>query len=659
MALETGLRDLAAVESTAAPGRAASLLLVDDDASAIRVMSQMLSEYPRQRFATSGADALRLAREQTPDLIMLDADMPGMSGLELCDALKADPVLAQVPVIFVTSHDTPALELSALERGAADFVSKPLVAEQLAARVRAQLRSGLQSAELRRERIAAGAEPSPTSKQPPRLLIVDDDVAAIRILRHTLANMGDFHFARDGAEALRLARQLQPDLILLDAHMPQLDGFQVCAALKANPQFKHVPIVFVTRFSDPGSEMRALDLGATDFIAKPYSPAVLHARVRNLIELKRHSDAELQAVHDHWRHVGDARVNDIVDSVFDAIIAHDAAGRVVLINAAACRMFGVLSAEVMGGPVRALLGDAPRQPGQAQLATVSTRSGPLCVEMSVSETGEAAQRLGTVVLRDISERQRLEAESRARIEAETANRTKTLMLAYLAHEMGNPLNGMLGFAQLMADDAALAPGHARQLERITGCGMQLRGLMHDLLDIGRLETGHLSLKPGTHDAAICAAAALEAVAPLASQAGVDLNYRQSSAAGPIRLVADAERLHQCLVNLLSNAIKYNHPGGRVDLLLHSNEGRAALSVQDNGLGMDVQQLEHLFEPFNRLGRDHSGVPGSGLGLMITRQLIEAMQGDLQVESAVGAGSCFTLHLPLASGVEAEPAPVQP
>jgi two-component system cell cycle response regulator len=124
--------------------REVRLLLVDDDPSAIRIMGRMLSQYPDQRFATSGESALSLAREATPDLILLDVDMPGMSGFDLCEALKADPALASVPIIFATSHDpTILLQVVAFQKGASDFISKPLIAAQLIARVRAQLRPGV------------------------------------------------------------------------------------------------------------------------------------------------------------------------------------------------------------------------------------------------------------------------------------------------------------------------------------------------------------------------------------------------------------------------------------------------------------------------------------------------------------------------------------
>ena len=189
------------------------LLLVDDDPSAIQVMSRMLAHYPDQQFATSGEVALRLARETTPDLIVLDIEMPGMSGLAVCKALRADPALAQVPVIFATKHATSTLEAAALKFGAVDFVTKPLNAAQLTARVRAHLRTGRSFKTLEDQRLAVGATPLPISAETHRLLIVDDDVAAIRILQHTLTKIGEVHFAKSGAEALRLARSLEPHLI--------------------------------------------------------------------------------------------------------------------------------------------------------------------------------------------------------------------------------------------------------------------------------------------------------------------------------------------------------------------------------------------------------------------------------------------------------------
>jgi len=634
--------------------REIQLLLVDDDPSAIQVMGRMLSQYPNQRFATSGEAALRLAREATPDLIVLDVDMPGMTGLDVCEALREDPVLARVPVILATSHDpTTLLQVTAFRKGASDFVTKPLIAAQLTARVRAHLRAKLLIEDLQRDSLASGAAPPLSSMQTSRLLIVDDDIASIHVLRHTLGAMGDFHFAKNGEEALDLARRLLPDLILLDAHMPGIDGFDVCKTLKAEAAFRHVPIAFITRFSDPRNEMRALDLGAADFIAKPYTRAILQARVRNLLDLKRRTDAELKSMREHLQRVGDARVADIVGAASDAIVSCNADAKVVLINAAACRMFGVEHAQAMGSPMQSLLGegaliDERRQDAPVRATITRANGGCFPTEMSVSRVGEGADCLTTVMLRDISDRERLEAESRSRIEAETASRTKTLMLSYIAHEMGNPLNGLLGFAQLMAtDDSNPLPAvQDKRLAQILASSKHLEVLMRDVMDLGRFETGKLTVELRPVNATRCAQDATEAASALAEQAGVTLTCLLASAS--VHCAADAGRLHQCLVNLLTNAIKYNRPGGWARIEVTGDSQQVAIAVRDNGFGLDTLQRQHLFEPFNRLGRQQAAAPGMGLGLVITRQLVEAMNGRLRVESEPGLGSCFTIVLPGAS-----------
>jgi diguanylate cyclase (GGDEF)-like protein len=127
-----------------------NILVVDDDPGTIQLLGRMLSDLGNLRFATSGEDALRLARESAPDLILLDAEMPGMSGFQVCKALKAEPTLADVPVIFVTSHSDPAFEVSGFDLGAADFIAKPVSAPLVLARVKTQLRVKRMADELRR-----------------------------------------------------------------------------------------------------------------------------------------------------------------------------------------------------------------------------------------------------------------------------------------------------------------------------------------------------------------------------------------------------------------------------------------------------------------------------------------------------------------------------
>jgi signal transduction histidine kinase len=224
-------------------------------------------------------------------------------------------------------------------------------------------------------------------------------------------------------------------------------------------------------------------------------------------------------------------------------------------------------------------------------------------------------------------------------------------MSCIAHEIGNPLNCLLGFAQLMSDDAGhpLAPEQTKRLEHIVASGQQLEGLMREVLDLGRFEVGKLTIDLQRVDAAACVKDAAAAVSALARQAGVTLSPLPVSPS--LCLTADAYRLHQCLLNLLTNAIKYNRSGGWARIEVKGDATEVSIAVCDNGMGMDAAQRQHLFEPFNRLGRQQVA-PGSGLGLVITRQIVEAMHGQLRVDSEPGQGSCFTITLPGVQGAAA-------
>jgi two-component system cell cycle response regulator len=274
------------------------LLLVDDDPAMIRIIGEMLAEFPDQRFATTGESALALAREATPDLILLDANLPNMTGFDVCEILKSDAKLSRVPVIFVTSHDAPALEVDAFRMGAADYVIKPLVAPRLQARVRAQLR-------LKRRVIEAQASLREQGGTTPKhaasvhlLGVLASDTADAQ--RDALESIGTLELVADREAALRSAARNAPSAIVLDARCCNAPGAAqtqslaeaVRALLAANPL---VPIIVLADACDIDTERQTLDAGAMDVIAKPARPAVLQARVRAALTSARMAQEALRA----------------------------------------------------------------------------------------------------------------------------------------------------------------------------------------------------------------------------------------------------------------------------------------------------------------------------------------------------------------------------
>ncbi len=232
--------------------------------------------------------------------------------------------------------------------------------------------------------------------------------------------------------------------------------------------------------------------------------------------------------------------------------------------------------------------------------------------------------------------------------AESANRAKSAFLSRMSHELRTPLNAILGFSQLMrleaaAGDLVLKPHRVGLIE---SAARHLLELVNEVLDVSRIESGKLELQLLPCDLAAVVGEALALMQPLADQRGVTLSKLLGTDAPGAALVVmgDRLRLKEVLINLLSNAVKYNVEGGRVVVTAQQRGQLVELLVSDTGRGLNARQLAGLFQPFDRLGAEGSGIEGSGMGLFVSRRFIELMGGHIEVESQVGHGTTVRLHL---------------
>jgi signal transduction histidine kinase/ActR/RegA family two-component response regulator len=285
------------------------------------------------------------------------------------------------------------------------------------------------------------------------------------------------------------------------------------------------------------------------------------------------------------------------------------------------------------GPMKAL--------GAGVKSAVSDYSKPLVV------TGPAEVRALTSEINTLTANVNAhEAVRRAKEEAERANEAKSRFLSHMSHELRTPLAAIMGFAELLHRDEADEKRRSWSGYVLDG-GRHLLAIVNELLEVSRIEAGKMVLMTEPIDVERAVDDVLDLVAPLAAERGIRLERVRGKRIEHAAL-ADPMRLKQVLLNLVANAIKYNSEGGSVSLeVTETASATVAIAVADTGKGMTPEQLERLFTPFERLGAEHGNATGTGLGLVVTKGLVEAMGGQIGVQSELGVRTTFTIELPTA------------
>ena len=359
------------------------------------------------------------------------------------------------------------------------------------------------------------------------------------------------------------------------------------------------------------------------------------------------------------------RWHSIVDHIPIGVVYADMQGLIVETNPRLCDMLGLDAARLVGTRLDDLVCPEDR-PGHAELlrglrsATqppVQRRQRLVRGDGSLiwvqGTFGLLADHAGqplriTGVIEDITEHLRLADAERARESAEAASRAKSEFLSRISHELRTPLNAVLGFSQLLSmdRDPALSARQTEWVDQVQRAGWHLLNLINEMMDLSRIEAGELRLELQPTDPVTLLQDCMAMVRPTAEARSIQL--LPPYVPHPVKVLADGMRLRQILTNLLSNAVKYNRERGGVHCSVRELPGNLCeITVRDEGAGLQPEELERLFQPFNRLGRERSGIEGTGLGLVISRRLAEAMGGQLRADSTPGLGSTFRLKLPRA------------
>ena len=352
----------------------------------------------------------------------------------------------------------------------------------------------------------------------------------------------------------------------------------------------------------------------------------------------------------------------LIESNIDPLITTDQRGIISDVNSQMEQLTGRTRDELIGAPFKQYFTEPARaeeaitrvlREGKVtnyELTALALDGRKTVVSYNATTFHDRDRKLQGVfaAARDVTERKQFEhalqqtntALEAARAGAEKANRAKSEFLSSMSHELRTPLNAVLGFAQLMASDVpAPAPHQQRSIDQILKGGWYLLRLINEILDLAMIESGKVTMSRESMSLTDVLHDCKGMIEPQAAKRGIALAFPRHDPACYVH--ADRTRVKQVMINLLSNAIKYNTTGGSVTVQCARNgQGRIRISVRDTGAGLAPHQLAQLFQPFNRIGQEHSVEEGTGIGLVVTKQLVELMGGVIGVESTVGIGSVF-------------------
>lgn len=512
-------------------------------------------------------------------------------------------------------------------------------------------------------------------KNSPLILIVDDDQFTRMMLRQMMEREGyKVEEVADGEQCLTTYTQIKPDMVLLDAMMPVMDGFTCCSQLQMLIADDLIPVLMITGLNDQASVDWAYEAGATDFVTKPIHPPVLLRRVRRLLEASW-AEKALREREKQYR--------TVVEDVKEVIFQTDATGNWTFLNPAWTNLTGFRVEDSLGKNfLNYVHPDDQQLHHELWQSLIEGQKGSCRYEIRyLTKVGECrwieihAHPHSTLVgssvtgisgiLQDITERVYAKAleKEKVRLEIEISERTRTeeiirnallkekelgelksRVITTISHEFRTPLTTIQSSTELLKGYTrnTLDEKKLKHFQRIEYCVDHMTKLLNDVVLLGEAEAGQLKFNPTQLD--------LEAVTQEIVnewQLSLDSKYTFdfSIQGDRIQAILDEKLLRQILTNLLSNAVKFSPQGGLIDCNLVYQHNQAIFRIRDEGIGIPPEDRERLFESFYR-GSNVGTIQGTGLGLALAKKCVDLHQGQITLNSEVGVGTTFTVILPL-------------
>jgi len=626
-------------------------LAEDDQHYAEGLIAELEHAHFRVKYFAELSDFEKACAQELPDIIVMDVVFHDgdAAGADVIRRLKSK-IDDFPPVIFISIRCDMGHRLSAARAGARRYFQKPLDMNKFI-----QTLNGLT------ER---------TIVKPFRIVLIDDDEALSEYYATVLREAGmEVRTLSNPLEALSVFEEFKPDVVVTDVYMPDCSGPELAQVVRQDDTWALIPILFLSTESDIDRRLMAMNLGGDDFLVKPVEAAHLETAVRTKAKRSRwatrlNNDLSV-ALRENKFQLATMDQHDLVSTA-------DVSGCITSVNDKFCKVSGYSREELLGQNHRILKSEKHSQEFYSDMwHTISNGQvwhGTLCnkkqngdeywVESTIvpflDETGKPYKYVSART--DITALIQTEQELIiARVEAENANYAKSQFLSSMSHELRTPMNAIMGFGQLlkMESEQPLNDSQEENVDEIIKASRHLLELINEILDLAKIESGRVDLSMEAVDLSEVIIDSLHLITPLAQRRkieisltlnGTEITFEQFSEMHKAVCV-DRIRFKQVILNLLSNAVKYNHKNGKIVIVCDITDKLSRIGILDTGPGLDEAQKTQLFKPFVRLGAEQSEVEGAGIGLVITKNLVELMGGTIGIDSEPDKGSCFWIEFP--------------
>jgi two-component system phosphate regulon sensor histidine kinase PhoR len=472
--------------------------------------------------------------------------------------------------------------------------------------------------------------------EPRRVWIVDDSPLDAERARRVLASAYEVEVLRDGSAALeRLTSEAPPDVMVLDWVMPGISGVEVCRFLRSQPKVhEQMGIVLLTAHRAVEQIVEGLSAGANDYLSKPYEDEELKARVMSQMRARELLERATRA----------EDINrQLLESAPDAMIAMDARGHLTFANQEACRVFDAPKDALLGRSVLELvpaLPNLPHQPSSDSYRTLAdVEIGGRLFSPTVRLPPTPSSAVVTISLRDVTARREIEAR-------------RLDFYSIIAHDLRSPLNAIALRTHLILNGkhGPLSRGLAEDVHKIDASVQSLVVMINDFLEMASTDGSAIKLDHGEVDLGSLLESTMDAFRPLLEGGGLTWERSAPDSTVDCAVVGDVKRLSQVFTNLLGNAIKFTPSRGVITTTIQRVGASIEIIIADTGPGVAPDALPTLFDRYTRARGSGPDVAGSGLGLMIVREIVQAHGGSVGVDSRMGEGSRFWVRLPGSKGV---------